>query len=157
MSTKRYSEPVIAIAPSGRPFCWCGCGREVFAPRLRYATKQCRDKFKLRSDPSYLRQQVWLRDKGICAECGRDTVAQWDRLTELKYEERLRVAAMYCIPKHRLRKGELWDVDHIVPVVQGGGEAGLDNLQTLCLSCHREKTTAAAQSKTHLRRVRSEK
>ena len=36
----------------------------------------------------------------------------------------------------------LWEVDHIVPVVEGGGECGLDNLQTLCLACHKAKTAA---------------
>jgi hypothetical protein len=33
-----------------------------------------------------------------------------------------------------------WDADHIRPVAEGGGECGLDNMQTLCLWCHREKT-----------------
>jgi 5-methylcytosine-specific restriction enzyme A len=36
----------------------------------------------------------------------------------------------------------LWDADHIVPVVEGGGECDLANLQTLCLKCHRERTAA---------------
>lgn len=34
----------------------------------------------------------------------------------------------------------LWDMDHVVPVKDGGGGCGLDNLQTLCLWCHDRKT-----------------
>lgn len=36
----------------------------------------------------------------------------------------------------------LWEMDHIVPVVEGGGECGLDGLRTLCLPCHRAETAA---------------
>ena len=31
-------------------------------------------------------------------------------------------------------------VDHIVPIKQGGSKFGLDNLQSLCHSCHNRKT-----------------
>jgi hypothetical protein len=34
----------------------------------------------------------------------------------------------------------LWEADHIVPVVEGGGECDLSNLRTLCLRCHRMAT-----------------
>jgi 5-methylcytosine-specific restriction protein A len=40
----------------------------------------------------------------------------------------------------RSRKS-LWDADHIVPVIEGGGECDLTNLRTLCLKCHRASTT----------------
>jgi hypothetical protein len=33
-----------------------------------------------------------------------------------------------------------WEMDHIVEVVNGGGGCGLDNLQTLCVVCHKAKT-----------------
>lgn len=36
----------------------------------------------------------------------------------------------------------LWDADHIVPVVEGGGECDLSNIRTLCLRCHRAMTAA---------------
>ena len=42
---------------------------------------------------------------------------------------------------HRLT---LWDMDHIVPVIEGGGACGLDNLRTLCIPCHRGQTKALA-------------
>ena len=33
-----------------------------------------------------------------------------------------------------------WEADHILEVVNGGGGCGLDNFQTLCTECHKEKT-----------------
>ena len=38
------------------------------------------------------------------------------------------------------RGSQWWDADHIVSVVEGGGECGLDNYRTLCLPCHRKVT-----------------
>jgi 5-methylcytosine-specific restriction endonuclease McrA len=35
----------------------------------------------------------------------------------------------------------LWDADHIIPVVEGGGECDLENIRSLCLICHRRQTS----------------
>jgi 5-methylcytosine-specific restriction endonuclease McrA len=40
-------------------------------------------------------------------------------------------------PTHRIT---FWDADHIKEVCRGGGLCGLENLQTLCVLCHRKKT-----------------
>jgi 5-methylcytosine-specific restriction endonuclease McrA len=34
----------------------------------------------------------------------------------------------------------LWDADHVIPVIEGGGECDLSNMRTLCLKCHRAQT-----------------
>lgn len=34
----------------------------------------------------------------------------------------------------------MWQADHIVPVAEGGGDCGLDNLRTLCSWCHARAT-----------------
>jgi hypothetical protein len=34
----------------------------------------------------------------------------------------------------------LWEMDHIIPVSEGGGSCGLENLRTLCCPCHRTVT-----------------
>lgn len=39
-----------------------------------------------------------------------------------------------------------WEADHILPLIDGGG-FGLDNLQTLCLPCHRAKTAREARER----------
>lgn len=33
-----------------------------------------------------------------------------------------------------------WEADHIVPVVEGGGQCDLSNYRTLCVRCHRKVT-----------------
>lgn len=39
----------------------------------------------------------------------------------------------------------LWECDHIVPVAEGGGSCGLDNLRTMCRDCHTRETKALRQ------------
>jgi len=41
------------------------------------------------------------------------------------------------------RGGGLWDADHIVRVADGGGCAGMENIRTLCCSCHKAVTWSA--------------
>ncbi len=33
----------------------------------------------------------------------------------------------------------MWDADHVIGVINGGGCCGLDNYQTLCVGCHAKK------------------
>jgi 5-methylcytosine-specific restriction endonuclease McrA len=47
------------------------------------------------------------------------------------------------IPIHRYLSRHhygIWDADHVVPVVEGGGESTLENYRTLCCRCHGEET-----------------
>ena len=39
-----------------------------------------------------------------------------------------------------ITRKSLWDADHVVPVVEGGGGCDLENIRTLCLICHRKAT-----------------
>lgn len=49
-----------------------------------------------------------------------------------------------------------WDADHVIAVVERGGECGLDNYQTLCCPCHKRKTADLAKRRAALRRVVSD-
>lgn len=44
-----------------------------------------------------------------------------------------------------------WEADHIVPVAEGGWRLGLENFQTVCIFCHRRKSTH------DVRRIRARK
>jgi 5-methylcytosine-specific restriction enzyme A len=46
----------------------------------------------------------------------------------------------------------LWEMDHIVPVVEGGGDCSIDNLRTLCWTCHRRETSALARRRAQQRK-----
>ena len=96
--------------------------------------------WKLRTDPGYLRDKVFERDRGVCAQCGVDTPALRRDMRKLDY-----AARRQFLRKWKLREGSrksLWDADHIVPVAEGGGQCDLSNMRTLCLQCHGEATAA---------------
>jgi 5-methylcytosine-specific restriction protein A len=122
---------------NGRGLCrWCGL--EVPTRRFTFCSDWCVHEWRLRSDPGYLRAKVLLRDRGVCAICQIDTCAAYGELRRSRGTHRLRLLAKWRLK--RLTRKTLWDADHILPVVEGGGECDLQNLRTLCLLCHRQQT-----------------
>ena len=123
---------------NGRALCrWCNL--EVPPSRQTFCSDWCVHEWKLRSDPGYLRAQVFQRDRGICAVCRTDCEREARRLRRLRG-----VAAVMAWSAWGLRPRQrktLWDADHITPVAEGGGECDLDNMRTLCLGCHRQVTS----------------
>ena len=130
----RHSVP---RGPNGRGLCrWCSL--EVPPRRFTFCSEYCVHEWKLRSQPAYLRDQVFLRDCGICAHCRIDTSAAHRKLKRSRGASRLALMQHWGL-KTNLRRS-LWDADHILPVAEGGGECDLANIRTLCLRCHREVT-----------------
>jgi 5-methylcytosine-specific restriction enzyme A len=122
---------------NGRVLCrWCGL--EVPTRRFTFCSDWCVHEWRLRSDPGYLRAEVLQRDRGVCAICQIDTCAAYGELRRSRGTHRLRLLAKWRLK--RLKRKTLWDADHILPVVEGGGECDLQNLRTLCLLCHRQQT-----------------
>ena len=125
--------------PNGLRLCrWCDL--EILAKRRRtFCSDFCVHQWRLRSDPGYLRDQVFARDGGRCAICAADTVAIFAALKRSRGSAREAGLRVYGLPSIKARRS-LWDADHILPVAEGGGQCDLDNLRTLCLLCHREET-----------------
>jgi 5-methylcytosine-specific restriction endonuclease McrA len=94
--------------------------------------------WRVRSDPGYLRDQVLKRDRGICKSCRVNTLVAAGILKRSRGQTRQRLLNYWDLPTYTGRS--LWEADHIVPVVEGGGECDLSNLRTLCLRCHRMAT-----------------
>lgn len=109
----------------GRPICR-RCGGVVPKPRRTFCSPECVHEWRLRTDPGYVRHMVYERDKGVCAVCHTDVFEATGRKSRWR------------------RHGDLWQADHIVPVIEGGGECGIDNYRTLCTACHRRETAALA-------------
>ena len=125
--------------PNGRNLCrWCNL--EVPKGRLTFCSGWCVEEWRLRSNPGYLREKVYERDKGVCVRCGVDCEAAWRHLKKLRGAARVRAWMEWGVKANS--RQTLWDADHIVPVVEGGGECDLSNLRTLCLKCHRTATAA---------------
>jgi 5-methylcytosine-specific restriction protein A len=114
------------------PCRWCGTA--VAGRRRTFCSAACVHEWKLRTDPAYLREQVFRRDKGVCAACGVDTETLRKDKRKLDYKARRQFEKDWGARRH------LWDADHIIPVVEGGGECDLSNMRTLCLKCHRSAT-----------------
>jgi hypothetical protein len=78
---------------------------------------------------------VFARDRGVCAACGLDTEALRKDKRKLDWRSR------WEFEREWGGRRNLWDADHIVPVVEGGGECDLSNMRTLCLRCHKAATS----------------
>lgn len=147
MSTRRIARKgKLVKGPGGRNFCRYCKVVECQAPRRTFCSDQCVHEYKLRRDPSYCRLHVFKRDKGVCAACGMDTIR----------EHAIRRAALYSnhTPENYAHtKLASWQADHILPVIEGGGECGLENFRTLCTACHRAETKKLAARRALERRA----
>jgi 5-methylcytosine-specific restriction enzyme A len=122
---------------NGRGLCrWCSL--EVPKGRLTFCSDWCVHEWKLRTNPGYLRDQVFKRDRGICAICRVNCQSEILRLKKKPADRREKSWAVWGLRPYQRRS--LWDADHIVPVVEGGGECDLNNIRTLCLRCHKTVT-----------------
>lgn len=107
--------------------------------RRVYCSKECSDLFSMQVKSSFARKWVLKRDKGICNSCGLDCVARRRHCCRIHH-------LCYTLPDHKVKfknkklfVGTLWDMDHIIPV-RDGGRTIPENLQTLCWWCHQTKT-----------------
>ncbi len=135
----RLQPALLPRGPNGLPLCrWCDL--EILARRRRtFCSDYCVHQHRLRTDPGYLRDHVFARDRGICALCQADTPAIYAALKRSRGAARVAGLSLYGMKTITSRRS-LWDADHILPVAEGGGQCDLDNLRTLCLPCHREAT-----------------
>lgn len=145
--------------PDGEKLCaWCdqpSTGKKI----IRYCSAPCREAVELRVSASYVRHRLRQRDHGVCALCKLNTETiraagreLKGRFYALKFREESLEPWKTALAKlredypwvrlfnHGAVKGHLWEADHIIPVSEGGGACGLDNLRTLCLPCHWKET-----------------
>ena len=57
-----------------------------------------------------------------------------------------------CISPQAPSEGRCWHADHKLAVRDGGGECGVENMQTLCVACHQHKTGEEAQARRGVKR-----
>lgn len=141
------------------------CEKPLAGRRRAYCSEECRVVWLVPRVWNVAVNEVWKRDNGICAACGRDAKAIYEKFLSIKARawssdravrekaeverrvliEELNAAGFHLYSYTSLPTwGELYQVDHITPVAEGGGGCGLDNLQTLCTACHKAKTAEQA-------------
>lgn len=97
--------------------------------------KECRAALGIAPDAC-----LWCRAPSIRALCSTECRREW-RIRSESYYARMKVAdrdgglCAFCGVV-----AEKWHADHILPVWQGGGCCGLENLRTLCETCHERHT-----------------
>jgi 5-methylcytosine-specific restriction protein A len=135
----RVGTAVLPKGPAGRSLCrWCSV--EVPKDRRSFCSAECVHAWRLRSSPAYLRDAVLKRDGGVCARCTVDTLDAYRMLRRARGSRRNALLQVWGL--QNMQRKSLWDADHIVPVIEGGGECDLSNLRTLCIHCHRVVTAA---------------
>lgn len=146
-----------------------GCGQPVGKGRRTWCSDACVQRALIKLDPSVARFSVHERDHGICARCGFDADKAGRIIERLRSDlwrhdgrsvnwdatiDALQVLhrAFGVRASHWSRTYHLWEADHILPVVEGGGGCELENYRTLCLACHRAETKALAARRARQRR-----
>ncbi|XP_037379178.2 DNA annealing helicase and endonuclease ZRANB3 isoform X2 [Talpa occidentalis] len=159
-----------AVDNEGNPLCLrcqqptCQTKQEckVSAWDSRFCSLQCQEEFWIRSNNSYLRAKVFEIEHGVCQLCHLNAQELFLRLRDAPKSQRKNLLDITWTSKLSLEQlnemirnpgeGHFWQVDHIKPVSGGGGQCSLDNLQTLCTICHKERTTRQAKERSQARR-----
>lgn len=135
----------LPLGPNGRPLCRrCSAEIRKGSGRRTFCSEECVVEWKVRTQPEFAAELVHARDKGVCSTCSRDCDALYRKIRITKHARRPRRMAELGLPPYLLRRRRYWEVDHVKPVVEGGGSCGLENLRTLCWECHRKVTRELA-------------
>jgi 5-methylcytosine-specific restriction enzyme A len=152
MSTTRRTAGVHSrkrpLGPNGEKICY-NCGGPLPKGRPFNCSPKCSEEWRCKTSPSHMRDLLHQRDKGICALCGTDTddlKRQHNAMAGPNgygwggdTEEKDTFLRLHGVPHGRVCS-DWWDADHIIPVIEGGGECNLSNFRTLCIPCHKSVT-----------------
>jgi len=113
--TNRYQKDLKLsdFFPPIEGFCACGCGNELTGRQKKWSSETC-------SENAYNIFSIYKGNSGMI------------RKALFKIDEGYRRSCGVL--------DENWEADHIHPVFMGGGYCGLENFQTLCIECHKEKS-----------------
>ncbi|XP_075685319.1 DNA annealing helicase and endonuclease ZRANB3 [Rhinoderma darwinii] len=129
----------------------------------RFCSRKCQDDYLIRSSQSYMRAKVFETERGVCQQCCLNAQELFLSMRDAPLSQRkglLESTWMAQLPLDQLNElirnpteGQFWQVDHIRPVYGGGGQCALDNLQTLCSVCHRERTALQAKERSRSKKL----
>lgn len=156
---------VQAVDSTGVPLCLScqqPCSTTGGAWDTRFCSHRCQEEFQLRSSQSYMRSRVLEVEQGVCQLCGLHAHDLYLRVRDAPPAQRkpmLENTWLAQLPLNKLNEmirapveGDFWQVDHIRPVYSGGGQCSLDNLQTLCTVCHRQRTAQQAKERSQIKK-----
>jgi hypothetical protein len=149
---------------------WCAA-KVTEARRSTWCSQWCVDAYQA-TQPQHQREALRERDRERCALCGLDcrryrivVLALWRRRDGHRRAgpEPIRTVARLLTALGRatsdrlagdllLRRQDWWDVDHVVPISEGGHPYDPRNLRTLCPWCHQDESAAGAARRAEHRR-----
>lgn len=109
-----------------------GCGASLPKGRSGWCCRICYGRF----EPAQVLISVRLRDKDVCSNCGYDSKAEREKWVKKCWEEKIHWRSHEATSKSTWKKPEY---DHIKPFSEGGLTI-LENMRTLCSSCHKSRT-----------------
>lgn len=160
----------IRKGPLGKNLCrWCDT--EVTGRRINWCSKKCVDEYRAATDPVLIRKAVFERDQGLCQICQIECLAVQKQIDNFirnrpdwHIDEQVWLYRDWCkqvpllnaqyglrIKYTNVRDVHVYEIDHIVPVIEGGSSA-MNNLRTLCMRCHKAESAALAKRRAQKRR-----
>ena len=139
--------------PNGRLLCRCGCGAEVVPPRRTWKSDECLDRVRLNCDWSVVVRHVYELEKGLCRICGCHPESLRAAVREAAAAgDATKVAQARADGWPRLTR-KWYEIDHFVPVADGGAAEGRRNLRVLCFRCHSVRSREQTRVRAALRRA----
>lgn len=111
----------------------CGIDTDAIKKEIKKAIKPIKESWAKERRISFSRRWAMSR------RAPSDLRAEIERIS-------LEILTRHGMERYQ-KRSSWWDMDHIVPVHRGGGDCGLDNLQTLCVLCHAKKTAEGARKR----------
>lgn len=114
-----------------------------------YCSDDCKKEVDIRCGFS-VDYEVEKRDKGICLDCGLDCIEFDKAIYELRknslfwYKDN--VIGMF-LGLNNIPGTRSWEIHHVIPIEEGGGCCGLENLVTLCWRCHLKRHAKPVEQK----------
>ncbi|KAL7991747.1 hypothetical protein Chor_016003 [Crotalus horridus] len=138
----------------------------------RFCSLKCQEDFFFYTNNSYLRTKVFEIEHGVCQLCGLNAQELYLCVRDAPKSQRkdlLEKSWMSKLPLKQVKyvagiqeilneiilnpaEGHFWQVDHIKPVFSGGGQCTLENFQTLCTVCHKERTAKQAKERSQVKK-----
>lgn len=158
----KYSDkrgiPMSYLSPierEGQKYCaWCEVG--VLKGRRKYCKKACMNSALIHFYPQTNESKMYhliYRQNCACAGCGTSMEDELSEIIERKYHHH----NDHLIKENKkplpvglwavgYGTGDRWQVDHSEPLFKGGQGPGVENIQILCVDCHRKKSAREKSS-----------